>query len=56
MKNDILDILWLLGKSLKALLFFRFAEAREWMFFVYLHMAYEHERIKDEDDPVSNSH
>lgn len=35
MKDDILHILWLLSKSLKALLLFDFAAARDGLYLIY---------------------
>ena len=52
MKDDILHILWLLGKSLKALLLFDFATAREGFFWIYIHLTYEHEVIEEADEQL----
>ena len=54
MKDDILHILWLLGKSLKALFLFDFATAREGIFWIYIHLTYEHELIEEEHEPLSS--
>jgi len=50
MKDDILHILWLLGKSLKALFLFDFATAREGFYCIYVHLVYKHEKIEDNED------
>jgi hypothetical protein len=49
MKDDILHILWLFGKSLKALFLFDFATAREGFFWIYIHVAYKHDKMEDEE-------
>lgn len=50
MKNNILHILWLLGKSLKALLLFDFASAKEGLFLIIIHMFFKHEEIRIDDE------
>lgn len=50
MKDDILHIFWLFGKSLKAMLLFDFVTAREGLYMIYIHLAFEHERIKDDEE------
>ena len=50
MKDDILHILWLLGKSLKALFLFDFATAREGFLWIYVHLTYAYEKIEDDED------
>jgi hypothetical protein len=54
MKDDIKHILWLLGKSLKALILFELATAREAFFCIYIHLTYEHELIEEEQEPLSS--
>ena len=52
MKDDLLHVLWLLGKSLKALFLFDFAAAREGFLWIYIHLAYEHEIIEETDEQL----
>lgn len=50
MKDDILHSLWLLGKSLKALLLFDFAAARDGFFLILTLLFFKHKEIENYGD------